>query len=104
MASIKVETQRHSVTLKYQSRSYGEDWSDVESVWPSPGRRAGSVASGPGLCVRSLQTGCIAVAGSPSCTEPDACSPAVTAIGLPTHARPNPPPRRGVGKHQKTQS
>jgi hypothetical protein len=28
--SIKVETQRHSVTLKYQSRSYGEDWSDVE--------------------------------------------------------------------------
>ncbi|MGA8691831.1 MAG: hypothetical protein WB662_18495 [Methyloceanibacter sp.] len=30
MASINVETQRHSVTLKYRSRSYGEDWSDVE--------------------------------------------------------------------------
>ncbi len=30
VASIKVETQRHSVTLKYQSRSYGEDWSDVQ--------------------------------------------------------------------------
>ena len=29
-ASINVETQRHSVTLKYRSRSYGEDWSDVE--------------------------------------------------------------------------
>ena len=30
VASIDVETQRHSVTLKYRSRSYGEDWSDVE--------------------------------------------------------------------------
>jgi hypothetical protein len=29
-ASINVENQRHSVTLKYASRSYGEDWSDVE--------------------------------------------------------------------------
>jgi hypothetical protein len=28
--SINVATQRHSVTLKYRSRSYGEDWSDVE--------------------------------------------------------------------------
>ena len=49
---------------------------------PSNGRRAGSVASGLGLRVRSLQTGCIAVAGSPSCTAPDAYLPAVTAIGL----------------------
>jgi hypothetical protein len=30
VASINVETKRHSVTLKYRSRSYGEDWSDVE--------------------------------------------------------------------------
>ena len=30
VASIKVEGQRLSVTLKYQSRSYGEDWSDIE--------------------------------------------------------------------------
>jgi hypothetical protein len=30
VASIKVETQRHSPTLKYQSRSWGEDWSNVE--------------------------------------------------------------------------
>ena len=30
VASINVETQRHAVTLKYRSRSYGEDWSDVE--------------------------------------------------------------------------
>jgi hypothetical protein len=29
VASINVETQRRSVTLKYRSRSYGEDWSDV---------------------------------------------------------------------------
>ena len=29
VASINVETQRHAVTLKYRSRSYGEDWSDV---------------------------------------------------------------------------
>ena len=30
VASINVENQRRSVTLKYRSRSYGEDWSDVE--------------------------------------------------------------------------
>src|SRR6266481_9692801 len=30
VASINVETQRYSLTLKYRSRSYGEDWSDVE--------------------------------------------------------------------------
>jgi hypothetical protein len=30
VASINVETYRHSVTLKYQSRSCGEDRSDVE--------------------------------------------------------------------------
>ena len=30
VASINVETCRHSVTLKYRSRSHGEDWSDVE--------------------------------------------------------------------------
>ena len=30
VASINVETQRHCVTLKYQSRSHGEDCSDAE--------------------------------------------------------------------------
>jgi hypothetical protein len=30
VASINVHTQRHSVTLKYRSRSYAEDWIDVE--------------------------------------------------------------------------
>ena len=30
VASINVEAGRHSVTLKYRSRSYGEDWSDVQ--------------------------------------------------------------------------
>ena len=29
LASINVQPQRNAVTLKYQSRSYGEDWSDV---------------------------------------------------------------------------
>ena len=29
VASINVETRRHSVTLKYRSRSSGDDWSDV---------------------------------------------------------------------------
>ena len=30
VASINVQTQRQSVTLKYRSRSHGKDWSDVE--------------------------------------------------------------------------
>ena len=65
VASINVETQRYSLTLKYRSRSYGGDWSDVEQRVPSHGRRARSAGNGPSLCVRLLQTACIAVAGSP---------------------------------------
>ena len=53
---------------------------------PSNGRHVGSAVSGPGLCVRLLQTACIAVVALPSCTVPGGCSPAVTAIGLPTRA------------------
>ena len=30
VASINVETERHRVTLKYRSRPYGGDWTDVE--------------------------------------------------------------------------
>jgi hypothetical protein len=30
VASINVQAKHHSLTLKYGSRSYGEDWSDVE--------------------------------------------------------------------------
>jgi hypothetical protein len=30
VASINVQTARHCVTLKYRSRFYGDDWSDVE--------------------------------------------------------------------------
>ena len=41
VASINVETQRHSVTLKYRSRSYGEDWSDVEQRVAIEWTRAG---------------------------------------------------------------
>lgn len=39
VASINVETRHDSVTLKYRSRDYGGDWSDVEQripiVWSS---------------------------------------------------------------------
>ena len=48
-----------------------------------------SVENGPGLCVRLLQTECIAVVGSPSSTVPDDCSRAVIATGLPTQANRN---------------
>ena len=34
VASISVQTERHCVTLKYRSRSYGEDWSDIEQRVP----------------------------------------------------------------------
>jgi hypothetical protein len=34
VASINVDTQRQAVTLKYRSRSYGEDWNDVEQRVP----------------------------------------------------------------------
>jgi hypothetical protein len=64
VASINVEAQRQSVTLKYRSRSYGEDWSDVEQrialVW-TPCRLGGerpwftcSVASNGVYCGRRV--------------------------------------------------
>jgi len=34
VASIKVETERHRVTLKYRSRRYGEDWTDAKQQFP----------------------------------------------------------------------
>jgi hypothetical protein len=34
VASISVQTERHCVTLKYRSRSCGDDWSDVEQRVP----------------------------------------------------------------------
>src|SRR4030095_3856375 len=37
VASINVETERQSVTLKYRSRSYGEVWSDVAQRFASAG-------------------------------------------------------------------
>ena len=30
VASVSAETKHHSVALRYKSRSYGEDWSDVD--------------------------------------------------------------------------
>jgi hypothetical protein len=32
VASINVQTQRHSVMLKYRSRLHSEDWSDVTNL------------------------------------------------------------------------
>jgi hypothetical protein len=64
VASINVETQTHAVTLKYRSRSYGEDWSDVEQRVPiawTPCRFGGerpwfvcSVAANGMYCGRSV--------------------------------------------------
>src|SRR6478735_9302176 len=64
LASINVQAQRDAVTLKYQSRSYGEDWSDVEQrvaiAW-TPCRFGGeqpwfvcSVAANGVYCLRSV--------------------------------------------------
>ena len=64
VASINVEAQRHSVLLKYRSRSFGEDWSDVKQrvavVW-TPCRFGGerpwfvcSVASNGVYCGRRV--------------------------------------------------
>jgi len=103
VASINVETQRHAVTLKYRSRSYGEDWRDVEQRVAIDGHRAGSAESGLGLSVRSLQTGCIAAAGSASCTAPDVCLPAAIVIGLPTQASRNRPISAGLGNRKKSE-
>jgi hypothetical protein len=64
VASINVQSEHHSVTLKYRSRSYGEDWSDVEQrvaiIW-TPCRFGGerpwlvcSVASNGVYCGRRV--------------------------------------------------
>jgi hypothetical protein len=64
VASISVQTERHSVALKYRSRSYGEDWSNVEQriaiVW-TPCRFGGerpwfvcSIASNGVYCGRRV--------------------------------------------------
>ena len=64
VASINVEAQGHSVLLKYRSRSFGEDWIDVEQrvavVW-TPCRFGGerpwfvcSVASNGVYCGRRV--------------------------------------------------
>jgi hypothetical protein len=64
VASINVQTERRCVTLKYRSRSYGEDWSDVEqrvSIAWTPCRFGGerpwfacSVASNGVYCGRRV--------------------------------------------------
>jgi hypothetical protein len=98
VASINVETCRHSVTLKYRSRSPGEDWSDVEQridiEW-TPCRFGGerpwfvcSVASNGMYCGRT----------APSCMASGGCSLAVTAIGLPMRANRNRRISVGLGK------
>jgi hypothetical protein len=99
VASINVET----VTLKYRSRSYGEDWSDVEQrvtiAW-TPCRFGGER---PWFVCSVVQTEFIAVAASPSCTVPGACSPAATAIGLPTRASRNRLISGGLGNPRRSE-
>jgi len=102
VASINVETQRHSVTLKYRSRSYGEDWSDVEQrvtiAWTTcrfGGERPWfvcSVASNGVYCGRRV-TNCMAWGD---------CSPAVTATGSHTRASRNRSISGGSGSRSKS--
>ena len=104
VASINAETQRHSVTLKYRSRSYDEEFGVMScSRSPSPGRRVGSAVSGPGLCARLLQTECIAAAASPSCTAPGAFTPAATAISLPMRANRSRHISAASGNHKRSE-
>ncbi len=89
------------------SRPRTKAWSCV-ATGQTPARVASSniavsVASGPGLCVRLLQTECIAVAALPSCTGPVDCSHAVTAIGLPMRANRNRHTSAGLGNHKRSE-
>ena len=103
VASINVETQRHSVTLKYRSRSYGEDWSDVEqrvAIEWKPCRFGGerpwfvcSVAANGVYCGRRATK--LYGAGG--------CSHAVTAIGLSMRASRNRPISAGLGNHKRSE-
>ena len=104
VASINVETSRHSVTLKYQSRSHGEDRRDVEQridiEW-TPCRFR--MESDHGLYVRLLQTESIAAARLLNCMVPGDCSPAVTAIGLPLRANRNRRISGGSANHERSE-
>jgi hypothetical protein len=53
--------------------------------------------------ITNLQTEFIAVAASPSCTVPGACSPAATAIGLPTRASRNRLISGGLGNPRRSE-
>jgi hypothetical protein len=58
VASINVETQRNSVSLRYRRRSYGSDWSDVEQritiQWTPCRLFRSSVASNGAYCGRRV--------------------------------------------------
>jgi hypothetical protein len=104
VASISVEAGHSSVTLKYGSGSYAEDWSDVEQrviiEW-TPCRFRGARP----WFVCSVQSNgvCTAVDGSPSSTVLGACSRAATVIGLHTRASRNRPVTEGFGNRRKSE-
>src|SRR6516165_4986471 len=91
VASINVETERHRVTLKYRSRSYGEGWTDLEQRFPVVWKPCRFGGDRPWFTVRYMRTALIAAAKSLSCTKPVVCLPAVIVFGSPTRASRNPP-------------
>jgi hypothetical protein len=103
LASINVQAERDAVTLKYQSRSFGEDWCDVEQrvaiAW-APCRFGGerpwficSVAANGVYCGRTSAT----------CTAPGDCSPAAIAISLLMRANRNRPVGGGLENHKRSE-
>ena len=94
LASINVQAQRDAVTLKYQSPEQR-----VAIAW-TPCRFGGeqpwfvcSVAANGVYCGRRVT----------KLYRPGACSPAATAIGLPTLASRNRPISGGLGNHKRSE-
>ena len=101
IASIQVESGRDQVTLKYRSRSYGEEWSDVRQTVPlkwTPCRFGGerpwficSVYSNGRYCGRNVTK--LYGAGK--------LFPAASATALPMPANKNPPINAASTAHKR---
>src|SRR5262245_44044571 len=101
--ACRAESEHHSVTLKYRSRCYGEDWSDVEQRVPvvrTPCRFGGER---PWFVCSVAANSCTAVVASPSSTVPGDYLPAVTAIGWPTTASRNRRISAGLENHKRSE-
>ena len=90
VATIGVVSSRDGVTLKYKSRSYGEDWSDVEHHEPISGPRVASAARGRGSPARPTNPGSTAGAMLSSYTSEASYLRAViaTASLMPANKKP----------------